>query len=242
MKNVMIVARQGNAVAFGEGVKICKTSTGVFMPSLEALKEVLMAIPTEPSETVNIHIMDTIQGLMSGTAVEYVKSGKTLSGTTLTTEEVESFKEIYKLYAERILNVRFSLVKYIRKDDTANQNLKKQAYDELASYEKTAGVSRGTAVTVDPDKELREMFDAQIKEAMANKDMDLVKNLMEMRKSLREPEVVNNVTPRVQPKFENQVGNDPVVADNVQDSTEGEIDENETPIVFESAGGEQPAF
>lgn len=242
MKNVMIVARQGNAVAFGEGVKICKTSTGVFMPSLEALKEVLMAIPTEPSETVNIHIMDTIQGLMSGTAVEYVKSGKTLSGTTLTTEEVESFKEIYKLYAERILNVRFSLVKYIRKDDTANQNLKKQAYDELASYEKTAGVSRGTAVTVDPDKELREMFDAQIKEAMANKDMALVKDLMEVRKTLREPEVVNNVTPRVQPKFENQVGNDPVVADNVQDSTEGEVDENETPIVFESAGGEQPAF
>ena len=235
MKNVMIVARQGNAVALGEGVKICKTSTGVFMPSLEALKEVLLTIPTEPCETVNIHIMDTIQGLVSGTAVEYVKTGKTLSGTTLSTDEVEAFKEIYKLYAERILNVRFSLVKYIRKDDTANQNLKKQAYDELASYEKTAGVSRGTAVTVDPDKELREMFDAQIKEAMTAGDLAKVKDLMEMRKSLREPEVVSSTPSRVQPTFENPSA--PIV-DNAEGKEEGE----EGPIVFESAGGEQPAF
>ena len=221
MKNVMIVARQGNAVALGEGVKICKTSTGVFMPSLEALKEVLLTIPTEPCETVNIHIMDTIQGLVSG--------------TTLSTDEVEAFKEIYKLYAERILNVRFSLVKYIRKDDTANQNLKKQAYDELASYEKTAGVSRGTAVTVDPDKELREMFDAQIKEAMTAGDLAKVKDLMEMRKSLREPEVVSSTPSRVQPTFENPSA--PIV-DNAEGKEEGE----EGPIVFESAGGEQPAF
>ena len=236
MKNVMIVARQGNAVAFGEGVKICKTSTGVFMPSLEALKEVLLTIPTEPCETVNIHIMDTIQGLVSGTAVEYVKTGKTLSGTTLSTDEVEAFKEIYKLYAERILNVRFSLVKYIRKDDTANQNLKKQAYDELASYEKTAGVSRGTAVTVDPDKELREMFDAQIKEAMTAGDLAKVKDLMEMRKSLREPEVVSSTPSRVQPTFENPSA---TIVDNAEkNKEEGE----EGPIVFESAGGEQPAF
>lgn len=237
MKNVMIVARQGNAVAFGEGVKICKTSTGVFMPSLEALKEVLLAIPTEPCETVNIHIMDTIQGLMSGTAVEYVKTGKTLSGTTLTTEEVEAFKEIYKLYAERILNVRFSLVKYIRKDDTANQNLKKQAYDELALYEKTAGVSRGTAVTVDPDKELREMFDAQIKEAMVAGDMAKVKDLMEMRKTLREPEVVSSTPQRVQPTFESGTTKTEPVAEETE--TEESVD---GPIVFESAGGEQPAF
>ena len=236
MKNVMIVARQGNAVAFGEGVKICKTSTGVFMPSLEALKEVLLTIPTEPCETVNIHIMDTIQGLVSGTAVEYVKTGKTLSGTTLSTDEVEAVKEIYKLYAERILNVRFSLVKYIRKDDTANQNLKKQAYDELASYEKTAGVSRGTAVTVDPDKELREMFDAQIKEAMTAGDLAKVKDLMEMRKSLREPEVVSSTPSRVQPTFENPSA--PIVDNAEKGKEEGE----EGPIVFESAGGEQPAF
>ena len=237
MKNVMIVARQGNAVALGEGTKICKSATGVFMPSLEALKEVLMAIPTEPCETVNIHIMDTIQGLVSGSAVEYVKTGKTLSGNALTNEEIESFKEVYKLYAERILNVRFSLVKYIRKDDTANLNLKKQAYDELASYEKSAGVSRGTAVTVDPDKDLREKLTELMNKALEEGDFDKYDKLNERRAQLRAPEVVTSApTNRVQPTFETE--------NNVVDSADdkGVEEDDNTPIQFVSAGGEQPAF
>ena len=237
MKNVMIVARQGNAVALGEGTKICKSATGVFMPSLEALKEVLMAIPTEPCETVNIHIMDTIQGLVSGSAVEYVKTGKTLSGNALTNEEIESFKEVYKLYAERILNVRFSLVKYIRKDDTANLNLKKQAYDELASYEKSAGVSRGTAVTVDPDKDLREKLTELMNKALEEGDFDKYDKLNERRTQLRVPEVVTSApTNRVQPTFETESN----VVDSADDK--GVEEDDNTPIQFVSAGGEQPAF
>lgn len=239
MKNVMIVTRQGNTVAIGEGLKICKSGTGVFMSNLEALKEVLLSIPTEPTETVNIHIMDTVQGLVSGTAVEYVKSGKTLSGTTLTTEEVEMFKEIYKLYAERILNVKFSLVKYIRKDDTANQNLKKQAYDELALYEKSAGVSRGTAVTIDPDKELREKLTELMNKALDEGDLDKYDQLKARRDTLKAPEVVmSNVSSnRVTPSFEST---DKVNADVEQDNqTE---DDNDEPITFESVSGDQPAF
>lgn len=239
MKNVMIVTRQGNTVALGEGLKICKSGTGVFMSNLEALKEVLLSIPTEPTETVNIHIMDTVQGLVSGTAVEYVKSGKTLSGTTLTTEEVEMFKEIYKLYAERILNVKFSLVKYIRKDDTANQNLKKQAYDELALYEKSAGVSRGTAVTIDPDKELREKLTELMNKALDEGDLDKYDQLKARRDTLKAPEVVmSNVSSnRVTPSFEST---DKVNADVEQDNkTE---DDNDEPITFESVSGDQPAF
>ncbi|MEG1494687.1 MAG: hypothetical protein RR406_00085 [Bacilli bacterium] len=239
MKNVMIVARQGNAVALSEGTKICKSGTGVFMPSLLALKEVLESISIEPCETVNIHIMDTIQGLMSGSAVEYVKSGKTLSGTTLSVDEINAFKDIYKLYAERILNIRFSLVKYIKTDNVAMQNLKKSAYDELAVYEKSVGVSRGTAVTVDPDKELRDMFDAQIKECMINKDFDTMKMLMAERKNLREPEVVSSgPAPISPPAFEdkNNAGdNKPVTKDNTDNT-------NDDPIKFESAGGAQPQF
>lgn len=231
MKNVMIVGRQGKAVAYGEGVKICKTSTGVFMPSLEALKEVLENIPSEPSETVHIHLMDTIQGIMSGSAVEYVKSGKTGTGNELTAEEISMFKDIYKLYAEKILNVRFSLIKYIRKTDTASLKLKQDAYTELERYEK----STGTAVTVDPDKELRDMFDAQIKEAMLNKDMDLVKQLMGMRSELKEPTVMSSTSQsRVRPSFENGEASDNV--DNNETQTDDE------PINFESAEGAQPSF
>lgn len=238
MKNVMIVTRQGNTVAIGEGLKICKSGTGVFMSNLEALKEVLLSIPTEPCETVNIHIMDTVQGLVSGTAVEYVKSGKTLSGTTLTTEEIEMFKEIYKLYAERILNVKFSLVKYIRKDDTANQNLKKQAYDELALYEKSAGVSRGTAVTIDPDKELREKLTELMNKALDEGDLDKYDQLKVRRDTLKAPEVVmSNNTNRVTPSFESNE-----VKDTSEETNTDDLENNDSPIQFESVTGDQPAF
>lgn len=239
MKNVMIVTRQGNTIALGEGLKICKSGTGIFMSNLEALKEVLMSIPTEPSETVNIHIMDTIQALTTGAAVEYVKTGKTLSGTTLTTEEVEAFKEIYKLYAERILNVRFSLVKYIRKDDVANQNLKKQAYDELALYEKSAGVSRGTAVTIDPDKELREKLTELMNKALDEGDLDKYDQLKARRDTLKAPEVVmSNASNRVTPSFESTTN---VVA-NDESTGSNEDDVDDTPITFETVAGDQPAF
>lgn len=240
MKNVMVVSRQGNAVALGEGLKICKSATGIFMANLEAIKEVLESVPVEPSETVNIHIMDTVQGLQTGAAVEYVKTGKTLSGKTLTTEEMEMFKEIYKLYAERILNVRFSLVKYIKKDDAANQNLKKQAYDELALYEKSAGVSRGTVqtVVVDPDKELREKLTELMNKALDEGDFDTYDKLEARRDKLKKAEaiVVSGTSSVSTPSFENTT--DETVVDNKDD----ESDDNEKPIVFENAKGAQPEF
>ena len=158
---------------------------------------------------------------------------------TLTTEEVEAFKEIYKLYAERILNVRFSLVKYIRKDDVANQNLKKQAYDELALYEKSAGVSKGTAVTVDPDKELRDKLTALMEKALEESDFDKYDKLNERRAQLAKPEVVmSNASNRVTPSFESTTN---VVA-NDESTGSDEDDVDDTPITFETVAGDQPAF
>lgn len=251
MKNVMIVSRQGNAVALGEGVKIQKSANGVFMPSLLALKEVLVAIPTEPAETVCIHLMDIVQGIASGSAVEYVKTGKTGTGTQLSAEEVQAFKEIYELYAQRILNVRFELVKYIRKNDVANQNLKRQAYDELALYEKSVGATgrtsggyaQPTTTVVDPDKALREAFDAQIKDAMMAGNMELVKQIMEMRKSLAEPQVVsgtNNNTNASAPTFE--INNNQGVQAPVESSEVVSPQDEDEPIKFDNAGGEMPAL
>lgn len=236
MKNVIVVSRQGNAVALGEGLKICKSGTGIFMANLEAIKEVLTSIPTEPGETVHIYLMDMVQGLQSGAAVEYVKTGKTLSGKTLTNEEVDAFKEIYKLYAERILNVRFGLVKYIKKDDVAMQNLKKQAYDELSAYEGSAGVSRGTTVVIDPDKELREKLTKLMDKALEEGDLDMYDKLEARREKLQQPKAVTSGVSSVNtPSFENSAESSESV-----DSTDESG--NDAPIVFENVGGANPEF
>ncbi|MGL4878021.1 hypothetical protein [Paraclostridium dentum] len=249
MKNVMIVSKQGNALALGNGIegKIAKSATGTFMSNLLVLKEVLTAIPTEPSETVNIFIMDTVQGLVNGAAVEYVKSGKTVSGNALSAEEISAFKEIYQLYAERILNVRFSLVRYIKKDDTALQTLKVNAYNELDKFMASTGTGTTTTIVNDPDKGMRETLDAQIKEALVNKDIAFAKELMSMRKELREPEVVTTSTApasRQTPKFEasdKETDLDDEI-ENAMNGTDATKDENEEPLTFESASGSTPRF
>lgn len=233
MKNIMIVAKQGNALALGdmEGT-IAKSATGSFLPNLLVLKEVLSAIPTEIGETVNIHLMDTVQGLVSGSALEYIKTKKTASGKDMSQEEVDMFKEIYTLYAERIFNVRFSQVRFLKKDDVALQEMKKKAYDALDSHMASNGL--GTATTVDPDKELREMFDTQIKEAMAAKDMDLMKSLMEMRKELKEPQVVSTGRSSYAPTFEANKDVDKEVEEIVND-------ENQEAVQFANVG-EEPTW
>lgn len=201
MKNIIVVSKQGCALAVqGNTVISSKSAQGHFIANLEVIKEVLLTVPesTNLTETTHIMISDVVQGLVSGGAIEYIKTGKTAGGNQLSAEEVALFKEVYSLYASRLLNVKFSQHKYVKTTDVENQALKKFAYDELNKYIATNGVVNtnnvATTTVVDPDKELREMFDAQIKEAMIAKDMAQVKELMEMRNGLRTPETVTTNT------------------------------------------------
>ena len=191
MKNVIIVSKGNTAVAVGDNnqATITKTGVGAFLSNLEAIKEVLSTIPVEPSETVHIYVPDIIQGIVSGSAVEYVKTGKTANGNTLTAEEVAGFKEFYKMYAERILNVRFTQFKYIAKDNVELQNLKKKAWDTLNSSA-VATQTVTTTQTIDPDKAIREALDTQIVKALSEGNMEMYTLLKAERDKLKQPEVV----------------------------------------------------
>ena len=115
MKNVMVVNRKGKAVAVGTtGEPIIVEGIGSFV-GIKAINACLKDIPVEAAgETVHFYVPDMLAGITTGASIEYVKTGKTGTGTALTEEEINDFKEFYKLYAERILNVRFSLAKYAK--------------------------------------------------------------------------------------------------------------------------------
>ena len=67
MKEIVIVSKGNNAVAYGEGVEIRKTSTTGVSANLLALNEVLKTVvPTEAGETHRIFLMDLVQGIKSG--------------------------------------------------------------------------------------------------------------------------------------------------------------------------------
>lgn len=190
MKNIIIVSKGNTAVAVGDNnqATVTKTEAGAFLANLEVIKEVMMSIPVEPSETVHIYLPDLVQGIVSGAAVDYVKTGKTASGNALNESEIEGFKEFYKLYAERILNVRFSQFKYIAKDNAELQSLRKRAWDTL----NTTAVSQTitSTQTIDPDKAIREALDAQIVKALSEGNMEMFAILKAERDKLKQPEIV----------------------------------------------------
>lgn len=191
MKNVIIVSKGNTAVAVGDNnqATITKSGVGAFLANLEVVKEILLAIPTEPSETVHVYVPDMIQGICSGSAIEYVKTGKTASGNELSAEEKNAFAEFYKLYAERILNVRFTQFKYIAKDNVELQNLKKKAWDSLNSA--SALTASVTTQTIDPDKAIREALDVQIVKALSEGNMEMYTMLKAERDKLTPAQVVS---------------------------------------------------
>lgn len=190
MKNVIIVSKGNTAVAVGDNnqATITKSGVGAFLANLEVVKEILLTIPTEPSETVHVYVPDMIQGICSGSAIEYVKTGKTASGNELSAEEKSAFAEFYKLYAERILNVRFTQFKYIAKDNVELQNLKKKAWDSLNSASVATSV---TTQTIDPDKAIREALDVQIVKALSEGNMEMYTMLKAERDKLTPAQVVS---------------------------------------------------
>ena len=189
MKNVMVVNRKGKAVAVvPTGEPIIVEGVGSFV-GIKAINACLKDIPVEAAgETVHFYIPDVLQGIIGGAATEYIKTGKTGTGTVLTAEEIEDFKVFYKLYAERILNVRFSLAKYAK--DQSLIQLRTKAWNLLSSQTNTVATPANTII--DPDKELREALGKKMLEAIDSGNMELYAVLKAERDKLKAPEVVAN--------------------------------------------------
>ena len=194
MKNVMVVNRKGKAVAVvPTGEPIIVKGVGSFV-GIKAINACLKDIPVEAAgETVHFYVPDMLAGITTGASIEYVKTGKTGTGTALTAEEVEDFKEFYKLYAERILNVRFSLAKYAK--DQSLIQLRTKAWNLLSQ---TNTVATPTNTIIDPDKELREALGKKMLEAIDSGNMELYAILKAERDKLKAPEVVANSAPKVE--------------------------------------------
>lgn len=197
MKNVILVVNNGVSLAYGKEVHISESSsTGDnIIASLKALNSLMETIPTEYCETYNIYIPELLKGISSGFAMEYVKTGKQLNGEPIAQEIVDEYKRFYTLYGARIINVKFSLASFISKMRTGKEEmtaLKSRAYSEL---NKLAGSNNGygsapATQTIDPDAELRKIFDEQIKAALSQGNMELYMTLKAERDKLRQPEVV----------------------------------------------------
>ena len=252
MKEIVIVSKGNNAVAYGAGVEIKKSSTTGVSANLAVLNEVLKNhVPTEAGETFRIFLMDLVQGINSGYAIDYVKTGKQLNGEALASEDLAGYKEFYDLYKDRLLNVRFNQVSYIPKmrDNKVYMDLRSKAYAILNTMQTVASVPQTTTQVIDPDKELRETMTELMTNALKSGDMETYKMLKEERDALRAPEVVTISATGAsveQPKFEVSDSasiDDTDLAKELSGVSTPAENKNDEPLVFDiESAGNKPSW
>lgn len=233
MKNIIVVSSKGTAVAHGGAEDIVARGEGSFLANIKAINSVLETIPTEISETVCVYVQDVMAGIVTGSAIDYVKTGKTGSGNELLAEEVEEFKKFYGLFAERILNVRFLQHKWIKKENVELKKLVSSAWDALNGYLKEGSTQVISKQEVfDPDKNIREELDNQIIEAIKAKDFALVKDLQAIKETLAQPQVLT-VQETVKSSTVHQVGKTSFGMDNADKAmADAEQQSGDAPIDF----------
>lgn len=252
MKEIVIVSKGNNAVAYGEGVEIKKSSTTGVSANLAVLNELLKThVPTEAGETFRIFLMDLVQGINSGYAIDYVKTGKQLNGEALASEDLAGYKEFYELYKDRLLNVRFNQVSYIPKmrDNKVYMDLRSKAYAILNTMQTVASVPQTTTQVIDPDKELRETMTELMTNALKSGDMETYKMLKAERDALRAPEVVTVSATGAsveQPKFEVSDSasiDDTDLAKELSGVSTPAENKNDEPLVFDiESAGNKPSW
>ena len=252
MKEIVIVSKGNNAVAYGAGVEIKKSSTTGVSANLAVLNELLKThVPTEAGETFRIFLMDLVQGINSGYAIDYVKTGKQLNGEALASEDLAGYKEFYDLYKDRLLNVRFNQVSYIPKmrDNKVYMDLRSKAYAILNTMQTVASVPQTTTQVIDPDKELRETMTELMTNALKSGDMETYKMLKAERDALRAPEVVTISATGAsveQPKFEVSDSasiDDTDLAKELSGVSTPAENKNDEPLVFDiESAGNKPSW
>lgn len=261
-KNIFIVntTNQGKTVAVGENgfTPIKKYGPGKFESSLAVVKEILNTIPksadsNENTETVIMYVPGLLKALTSGSAGEYVKTGKLANGTALTQQDREEFAQVMKLYADRLINVSFRDAQYIGDNASLNQ-LKAIALDTLNKYNPMANqqqsygqVAPNPAINAGTMK-LIEVMDKQIIELMMAGKIDDMNKLVASREALakslqggvvqQETSVVNNttITQPGQPMATPQFVDDAEKAFTNGISEEGEPDDISDQPVFDQNG------
>ena len=89
--------------------------------ALEAVIGKVESIPENTAEIISkpvrILLPRSISGLANGNLIDYIRTGKTISGTELTKERIESMCKLMKLMSTRYANIELVADNNIRKDE-----------------------------------------------------------------------------------------------------------------------------
>ena len=117
---VMDKTAESNSVAL---LQVMKSLLNAVKPSNELMEKPVMIIVGSKSILNSIFITNSI--------VDYVRTGKTVSGKEFTEEEFALIKEVAQLYSSKLLNVRIVNELHIAKEDRATKTQINLAWERV---------------------------------------------------------------------------------------------------------------
>lgn len=136
MKNIVLVAQNNISVVMVENQYKVVQANNSKMALLTNLKAILSGIPANDdlsAETRQVIIgsKSPIIGLVTGTWRQYVKTGVNGKGIAIPADELELWKDIANLYAQKCFNVQFTSDQFISKNDRITKDLINSAWEAV---------------------------------------------------------------------------------------------------------------
>ena len=136
MKNIVLVAQNNISVVMVENQYKVVQANNSKIALLINLKAILSGIPANDdlsAETRQVIIgsKSPIIGLVTGTWRQYVKTGVNGKGIAIPADELELWKDIANLYAQKCFNVQFTSDQFISKNDRTTKDLINSAWEAV---------------------------------------------------------------------------------------------------------------
>ena len=136
MKNIVLVAQNNISVVMVENQYKVVQANNSKIALLINLKAILSGIPANDdlsAETRQVIIgsKSPIIGLVTGTWRQYVKTGVNGKGIAIPADELELWKDIANLYAQKCFNVQFTSDQFISKNDRITKDLINSAWEAV---------------------------------------------------------------------------------------------------------------
>jgi hypothetical protein len=182
---IVLVGKDNVAIKMNEeGKFVTKTSADTTQSLLELLVQSLENVSDNATFTdavTTIYVSGHIKGLATGSAVNYIREGKTGSGTELSKENVELFKKALQLIGTRNFNVVLKDAQYVSKKDTTTKALVEKAWEvckKKAAVAPSVATPQAPTVVANPKivAKIAEV-EEQIMEAIMEDDAELEASL-----------------------------------------------------------------
>lgn len=233
---ISLVVKSNVAVAMNvENKFMKKIGQTSFEAGLKALKSVLTTTVKADSKAEPVMIVvgskSVIKGFAFGSYVDYIRTGKNVSGKDFTPAEKQLIQEVFDLMKEKFGNYRITTDEFISKKDKADRDLINNSWNKINEVLALLAKEKAEGKTAPAQPTAKEIQDQQNAKLLAGLNAELLKAVQagDFEKATQITNVINGLNASTEAVNE-AVGNnknDTVADDEIEIPTDVVADETD---------------